>query len=49
MRSTRPARAGRYRDTNAKEIDLVLEADSKLHPLEVKTLASLALRATPAF
>lgn len=38
-----------YRDTNAKEIDLVLEADGELHPLEVKKSASPASRATSAF
>lgn len=29
-----------YRDTNAKEIDLVLEMDGQLHPFEVKRAAS---------
>jgi len=38
-----------YRDTNAKEIDLVLEADGELHPLEVKKAVNPATRATSAF
>lgn len=25
-----------YRDHDAKEIDLIIEADGKLHPLEIK-------------
>ena len=29
-----------YRDTNQKEIDLVLEMDGKLHPFEIKRAAS---------
>lgn len=29
-----------YRDHNAKEIDLIIEADGKLHPLEIKKTAT---------
>ena len=38
-----------YRDTDAKEIDLVLEADGELHPIEVKKAASPDPRAASAF
>lgn len=30
-----------YRDHDAKEIDLIIEADGKLHPLEIKKTATL--------
>ena len=29
-----------YRDTNQKEIDLVMETDGQLHPIEIKRAAS---------
>ena len=29
-----------YRDTNQKEIDLVIETDGQLHPFEIKRAAS---------
>lgn len=38
-----------YRDMDAREIDLVLESDRELHPLEVKKAASPPARATSAF
>lgn len=38
-----------YRDMDAREIDLVLETDGELHPLEVKKAISPASRATSAF
>lgn len=31
-----------YRDHDAKEIDLIIEADGKLHPLEIKKTATPA-------
>ena len=38
-----------YRDRDAKEIDLVLEKDGTLHPLEVKRSANPQTDATRAF
>ena len=38
-----------YRDMDAREVDLVLETDGRLHPLEVKKAVSPARRATSAF
>lgn len=38
-----------YRDTNQKEIDLVLEMDGQLHPLEVKRASSADRKAIRAF
>ena len=38
-----------YRDTNQKEIDLVLEMDGQLHPFEIKCAASPDSKAIRAF
>ena len=38
-----------YRDTNQKEIDLVVEADGVLHPFEIKRSASPDRKATKVF
>ena len=38
-----------YRDTNQKEIDLVVESDGTLHPFEIKRAASPDRRAVKAF
>ena len=38
-----------YRDTNQKEIDLVLEMDGQLHPFEIKRAASPDPKAIRAF
>lgn len=38
-----------YRDTNQKEIDLVVEADGVLHPFEIKRSASPDRKATKIF
>lgn len=38
-----------YRDTNQKEIDLVLEADGRLHPFEIKRAASPDRKAVRSF
>ena len=38
-----------YRDTNQKEIDLVLEMDGQLHPFEIKRAASPDSKAIRAF
>ena len=38
-----------YRDMDAREIDMVLEANGTLHPLEIKKSASPAARSTFAF
>ncbi len=38
-----------YRDTNQKEIDLVLEMDGQLHPFEIKRAASPDLKVIRAF
>ncbi|MBR1758448.1 MAG: DUF4143 domain-containing protein [Lachnospiraceae bacterium] len=38
-----------YRDTNQKEIDLVLETDGQLHPFEIKRAASPERKAIRAF
>lgn len=38
-----------YRDTNQKEIDLVVESDGMLHPFEIKRAASPDRRAVKAF
>ena len=38
-----------YRDTNQKEIDLVVEADGVLHPFEIKKSASPERKATRVF
>ncbi len=31
-----------YRDSNSNEIDLVIESDGMLHPIEIKRTANLA-------
>ena len=38
-----------YRDKDANEIDLVLESDGALHPLEIKKSANPAAELTNAF
>ncbi len=38
-----------YRDTNQKEIDLLMEMDGKLHPFEIKRAASPDRKAIKAF
>ena len=38
-----------YRDTNQKEIDLVTEADGRLHPFEIKRAASPDRKTVRAF
>ena len=38
-----------YRDKDAKEIDLIIEADGLLHPLEIKKTSSPNLAMTSAF
>lgn len=38
-----------YRDKDAKEIDLLIEADGKLHPVEIKKTAHPEKRMTTAF
>ena len=38
-----------YRDTNQKEIDLVMEMDGQLHPFEIKRAASPDKKAVKAF
>ena len=38
-----------YRDTNQKEIDLVIEMDGQLHPFEIKRAASPDKKAVRAF
>lgn len=38
-----------YRDMDAREVDMVLEANGKLHPLEVKKSVNPSGRATSAF
>jgi len=38
-----------YRDKDSKEIDLILESDGELHPLEIKKTASPALEIANAF
>lgn len=38
-----------YRDKDAKEIDLIIEADGKLHPLEIKKSSSPNLNMVTAF
>ena len=38
-----------YRDKDAKEIDLLIEADGKLHPVEIKKTAHPEKRMTAAF
>lgn len=38
-----------YRDKDAKEIDLLIEADGKLHPVEIKKVAHPEKRMTTAF
>ena len=38
-----------YRDTNQKEIDLVMEMDGQLHPFEIKRAASPDKKAVRAF
>ena len=38
-----------YRDTNQKEIDIVIEADGVLHPFEIKRSASPERNAAKVF
>ena len=38
-----------YRDTNPKEIDLIMETDGQLHPFEIKRAASPDKKAIKAF
>ena len=38
-----------YRDTNQKEIDLVMEMDGQLHPFEIKRAASPEKKAVRSF
>ena len=38
-----------YRDTNQHEIDLIIESDGELHPIEIKKAASPDKRAVKAF
>ena len=38
-----------YRDIDAKEVDMILESDGKLHPLEIKKTASPPTELTSAF
>ena len=38
-----------YRDRNAKEIDIVIECDGELHPIEIKKTASPSLSMTRSF
>ena len=38
-----------YRDTNQKEIDLVVETEGTLHPLEIKRAASPEIKAVKSF
>ena len=38
-----------YRDKDAKEIDLLIETDGKLHPVEIKKTAHPEKRMTTAF
>ena len=38
-----------YRDNDAKEIDIVLEADSQLHPMEIKKTANPGTQLTRPF
>ena len=38
-----------YRDIDSKEVDMILESDGKLHPLEIKKTASPPTELTSAF
>jgi len=38
-----------YRDIDSKEVDMILESDGKLHPLEIKKTASPPMQLTSAF
>ncbi len=38
-----------YRDSNQKEIDLLIESDGKIHPLEIKLSANPDIRTTKVF
>ena len=38
-----------YRDTNQKEIDLIMEMDGQLHPFEIKRAASPDRKSIKAF
>ena len=38
-----------YRDRNAKEIDIVIECDGEVHPIEIKKTASPNLSMTRSF
>ena len=38
-----------YRDTNQKEIDLIMEMDGRLHPFEIKRAASPEKKAVRTF
>jgi predicted AAA+ superfamily ATPase len=38
-----------YRDKDAKEIDIIMESDGKLHPMEIKKTASPASQLTKVF
>jgi len=38
-----------YRDTDSKEVDMILESDGKLHPIEIKKTASPSTQLVSAF
>ena len=38
-----------YRDIDSKEIDIILESDGKLHPIEIKKTASPSMQLVNAF
>jgi hypothetical protein len=44
-----PCYAHYYRDIDSKEIDIVLESDGELHPIEIKKTASPPTELTSTF